>query len=208
MINDWPCPLIVSSVTILHFTSNYKEEWVSGMGTVTDTDREWPWDCSVCWPHLQIWQTAPRHSQVSLMLWWWGHWAGKTVFKVGCGFMAWEFKREGESGDCVRLSKSKSWGLESFSRTPRKSEQRIVSSLLIFFCRELIMVEEALEIGMQRSLKNYKASPNSHVFLVSDGVKYGSLSPVNSFLHPSWRCSCRHFSNPQRLLQGAPGCLR
>lgn len=116
MINDWPCLLIVSSDTILDFASSYKEEWVGDMGTGTDTDREWPWDFSVCWPRLQTWQTAPGHSQAGLMLWRWGHWAGKTFFKVGRGFMAWEFKREGESGDCVKLSKSNSWRLESYSK--------------------------------------------------------------------------------------------
>lgn len=75
--------------------------------------------------------------------------------------MSGEFKREGGSGDIVKLSKSKSRWPESYSRTLRKSEQIIAPPLLIFFCSELIMVEEVLEMGVQKSLKNYKASPNS-----------------------------------------------
>lgn len=95
------------------------------------------------------------------------------------------------------------------SRTWRKSEHRIARLLLIFYCSELIMVEEVLEMGVRTSLKNYKASPNSRVlFLISDSVNYGSLSPVNSSLNPSWRCSCRGSFNPPRLLQRAPGRLR
>lgn len=46
------------------------------------------------------------------------------------------------------------------------------------------MVEGVLEMGMQKSLKNYRASQNSQFFgffLIreeTDGVNYGLLSPV------------------------------
>lgn len=86
----------------------------------------------------------------------------------------------------MKLPKSKSRRPELYARTLRKSEQRIVRLLLIFFCSELIMVEEVLEMGVQTSLKKYKASPVfCFVLFLNDGVNYGSLSPVNSYLHPS-----------------------
>lgn len=169
MINSWLDPLTVLMDTresaILNLALNCKEEWVGEMDIVVGT-RQGVTLFSQFMMMSPADLTASGHSPVNFLLLSSakGNWAlGRHSLRLRkkLGVISWHESLKETLWNSTKVNPDCSNCIPGYSENLSKKEKKLLNCYCYFFGMRWQWWKEALEMGRQRSLKNYRASQTS-----------------------------------------------